>query len=100
MIFCKLCSYVVPSVLSTVVANDTDLGSSTLTVMFPEGSSDQILCVDIGIVNDLLLEGEHDFNLTIVSAGSPPHAMINTDSSVTTITILDDERKLLFLLCG
>ena len=79
---------------TTVLADDLNLGSSQLTIVFLEGTLKQILCKDIQIVNDLILEGEHDFNLTIVSAGSSPHAMISTDSSVTTITILDDEREL------
>ena len=61
--------------------------------MFPEGTSEQVRCTDIHIVNDLALEGEHDFNLTIIGAGSSPYAIISPDSSVTTVTILDDERE-------
>ena len=77
-----------------VLPDDFNLGGNQSTIVFLEGTSKQILCNDIQIVNDLILEGEHDFNLMIVIAGSSPHAMISTDSSVTTITILDDEREL------
>ena len=51
-----------------------------------EGSTS---CVDIGIMQDLALEGDHSFGVEVISA-SPPLVMVGTPRE-ETVTILDDE---------
>ena len=72
--------------------DDTNLLESEFALVFPAGSSERILCTSIPIVNDTLLEGPQEFTVTVTDVG--PHALINTSSSVTTITIVDNERKI------
>ena len=71
---------------------DTELVSSNIDVVFEEGSTNSILCVDIPIVNDGALEGNQAFSLEITAVDSPPHAVIISPDT-TTVTILDDERE-------
>ena len=63
-------------------------------IEFPDGSTEQTRCHDITLVNDQQLEHDHDFSVTITGAGSSPHATV-IDPSITTVTIMDDESKLL-----
>ena len=58
-----------------------------------EGSTDSIICAEIPIVNDMALEDNHQFTVDIVSAGSDPHAMVDSTMSTTTVTITDDESE-------
>ena len=61
-------------------------------MVFSVGETESTGCVDVPITSDTELEGDHDFTVTITSAGSTPHASIGTPS-VSTITIKDDESK-------
>ena len=74
------------------MVDDTNLLESEFALVFSAGSSERILCTSIPIVNDTLLEGPQEFTVTVTDVG--PHALINTSSSVTTITIVDNERKI------
>ena len=76
----------------TVVVQDTDLSTPQFNLMFPIDHPDTTNCIDIPITSDTELEDDHDFNVTITSAGSAPHASIGTPS-VATVTIEDDESK-------
>ena len=76
--------------LSTVVVDDTGLSSAQFNLIFTVGYPNATKCIDIPITSDTELEDDHDFNLTITSAGSAPHASIGTPS-VATVTIEDDE---------
>ena len=71
---------------------DTELWSLNFSVTFPDGSISQTLCTTIPIKNDMELEGDHDFTVDIISAGSLPHAETVAPSS-TRVIIKDDERK-------
>ena len=62
---------------------------------FLDGSSDQTLCTPISIRNDMVLEGDHAFTVTIVGAGTFPHAEVGSPPS-TTVTIKDDESRSFF----
>ena len=59
---------------------------------FRDGSTNQTLFICIPITNDTVLEGDHDFTVAIVDAGSSPHAEVAEPSS-TTVTIEDDESE-------
>ena len=85
------------SILHIVVLEDTELSSVNITLTFSEGSTNTSSCVSIPIANDMVLEGDHAFTVSIISAGSSPHAIIGA-SSTATVTIEDDEGKSL-LLC-
>ena len=61
-------------------------------MVFSVGQTESTGCVDVPITSDTELEGDHDFTVTITSAGNTPHASIGTPS-VSTITIKDDESK-------
>ena len=78
----------------TAVLDDTEFNSVLFSLTFPDTSNDQTLCAPIPIMSDKELEGFHDFTVTIISAGSPPHATINPLSNTTTVVIVDDEREL------
>ena len=75
--------------LSLAIQEDTGLPSAEFTVVFPSGSANGTQCSSISITDDELLEGDHEFTVTVTGAGS--HAAINSLSSVTTVTIIDDE---------
>ena len=77
--------------------DDTGLLSAEFALIFPTGSSESTLCTSIPIVDDTLLEGIHDFTVTVADAG--PHASISASSSATTVTIIegDSESDLLFI---
>ena len=76
--------------LSTVVVEDTGLSSAQFNLIFTVGYPNATKCINIPITSDTELEDDHDFNLTIISAGSAPHARIGSPS-VATVTIEDDE---------
>ena len=66
---------------------------SPFTVLFPVGSP-SIGCVPVTIVDDSLLEGNHDFNVFIADPGE--FAMTGAPTS-TVFIIEDDESKLSYL---
>ena len=76
---------------SVVVEDDTDLDNNEFSLVFPAGSFDRTLCASIPITNDTLLEGNQDFNVTIIEVG--PHALINDLSQTTKILIIDNDCK-------
>ena len=84
-----LCIYI-PSLFIAVV-DDTGLPGAEFALVFPAGSSESTRCISIPIVNDTLLEGIQEFTVTATDVGS--HALINTPSSSTTISITDNECK-------
>lgn len=47
-------------------------------------------CVTFEILDDNLPEGDHEFSVEIVDVGD---ATLDSHSSVTTITIIDDEER-------
>ena len=63
---------------------------------FTAGGPNTPLCVTFDILDDSVLEGNHDFTVTITDVG--PFAMIGTPS-IRTVTIDDDEseERLLFI---
>ena len=61
-----------------------------LQVTFPTSSVEgSTSCVDIVILQDLVLEGDHSFSVEVISA-TPSVVMVGTPRE-ETVTILDDE---------
>ena len=83
-------STVIISSLTIAIDDDTELLAAEFTLVFPAGNSGT-RCSSIPITEDELLEGNHEFTVTLTGAGS--HASIDTLSSVTTVTIIDDESE-------
>ena len=77
--------------LTIAIGDDTELLAAEFTLVFPAGSTNGTRCSSIPITDDELLEGNHEFTVTLTGAGS--HASIDTLSSVTTVTIIDDESE-------
>ena len=77
------------NIVLLAIADDTNLTSTELTVVFPAGSTSEIQCSNITIRDDEVLEGSQNFTVTVTEAGS--YALINTLSSLTTVIISDDE---------
>ena len=72
-------------------ASDDFVVPSPFTVVFKAGPNNTA-CVNISIVNDNDIEGDHQFAVEIVDAGE--FALIG-DPSVITVVIKDDEGCLL-----
>ena len=67
-----------------------DYTSVSFDVAFPSGSTDNATaCVNINILDDDILEGDHTFTVTLTILD--PDVML--DNNETTITIRDDEGK-------
>ena len=61
-----------------------------LQATFPTSSMEgDTSCVDIGILQDLVLEGDHDFGVEVTS--TTPSVVTVGMPSEETVTILDDE---------
>ena len=61
-----------------------------LQATFPTSSVEgSTSCVDIVILQDMGLEGDHSFDVEVISV-TPPLVMVGTPSA-ETVTILDDE---------
>ena len=73
------------------MGEDTLWDGSSLAIVFPVDTTEQVRCTSISITDDTVLEGEHDFSIAITSAGTSPYASIDPNASVTTVTIVDDE---------
>ena len=80
---------------STAVADDISL-PDPFEVVLSVGQTESTGCIDVPITSDTELEGDHDFTVTITSAGSVPHASIG-DVFISSITIDDDEGDKYFL---
>ena len=78
---------------STVEGEDF-VARSSLLVTFTSGSPNNAQqSVDIGIIDDDVLEGDHDFTVRLISTNpSGSNVMIGMQSN-TTVTIIDDEGK-------
>ena len=72
----------------------TELTSELLEVEFPVGTSERIRCIDIPIKDDRALEDDHDIFLTITGAEPSSQATLNSFSTVTRVTIIDDDSEL------
>ena len=72
----------------TVAGSDYVAGplQATFSTSSVEGSTS---CVDIDILQDLALEGNHSFGVEVISA-TPSVVVVGTPSE-ETVTILDDE---------
>ena len=71
--------------------NDTNLIDFDIILVFSMGSSESTLCASVPINDDTLLEGDEQFTITITDAGS--HPLINTEASITTVLITDNDCK-------
>ena len=61
-----------------------------LQAIFPTSSVEgSTSCVDIVILQDLVLEGDHSFSVEVISA-TPSVVMVGTPRE-ETVTIIDDE---------
>lgn len=65
---------------------------SPFQVVFSVGQTVSTSCIDIPVTNDVILENNEEFTVTILTAGSLPHAVIKNPSA-TTVTIVDDDSK-------
>ena len=61
-------------------------------MIFSVGQTVSTSCIDIPIINDANLENIEDFLVTIITAGSPPYAVIRSPF-IARVTIEDDEGK-------
>ena len=91
MSFSPYTSTVFISSLTVAIDDDTELLAAEFTLVYPAGNSNGTRCSSIPITDDELLEGNHEFTVTLTGAGF--HASIDTLSSVTTVTIIDDESE-------
>ena len=57
----------------------------------PAGPPVDSLCVTITILDDAALESDRDFSVTITDVG--PFAILNSQSTTTTVTIIDNESR-------
>ena len=70
----------------------TDYVAEPLQATFPTSSMEgDISCVNISILQDLVLEGDHEFGVEVNSA-TPSVVMLGMPSE-ETVTILDDESR-------
>ena len=74
--------------LSSVLGTDYSLASSPLTVTFPVGSADgDTTCVNITIVDDNALEGNHSFSVHLTN---PSTGVVIGSHIYATIVIIDN----------
>ena len=85
----QLLYYYISAAEGTAGSNDDFTPSTPFEITFAVGSPDTS-CVNVAIVDDNVLEGDHDFSVEITNVG--PSAMIGTPDS-TVVTITDDESK-------
>ena len=70
---------------------------SGLEVTFTAGSADGAQqTVDIGIIDDAALEGDHDFTVQLISTDPSGSNVMIGMQSITTVTITDNEGKVSF----
>jgi len=79
---------------NNVTGGGVDYDSGPYTVTFPAG----VISVpfDVTINNDNIMESSEDFNLTIVQRTLPTGVKRSNHRSSSTVTIHDNDRKLLF----
>ena len=54
--------------------------------------------LDVNIISDIVLEGDEVFQLSIDSITPSNHRVTVNNPSVVTVTIVDNDRKLLFII--
>ena len=70
----------------------TDYVAGPLQATFPTSSMEgDTSCVNISILQDLVLEGDHEFGVEVTSA--TPSVVVVGMPSEETVTILDDESR-------
>ena len=80
-------SYTIYKILSVA---GSDYVAGPLQATFPTNSIEgESSCVDIDILQDMVLEGDHSFSVVVTSA-TPSVVMVGIPSE-ETVTILDDE---------
>ena len=67
-----------------------DYDSGTYTVIFPAGVT--MVAFDVPITDDMVLEDNENFMLTINSSSLPDYITRSTPPEAT-VTIVDDDRK-------
>ena len=85
----QLLYFYISAAEGTAMSNDDFTPSTPFTITFAVGAPASS-CVDVAIVDDNVLEGNHDFSVDIDDVGTS--AMIGT-LDTTVITITDDESK-------
>ena len=86
MLFCR--AVLLDTVFFPVAG--TDFMAGPLQATFPTSSVEgSTSCVDIVILQDMALEGDHSFGVEVISA-TPSVVMVGTPRE-ETITIIDDE---------
>ena len=68
-----------------------DYGSGPYTVVIPAGMTNATF--EIPITDDMILENNEDFVITINGTALPP-GVTPTDPDEATVTIMDNDRKL------
>lgn len=69
-----------------------DFGPDNIVIITFEGSTDDIACVDIDIVNDNIFEGRESFQVALLNDTNDARVKIQSDLSVSTIIIDDSGR--------
>ena len=74
------------------ITGNTDFRENTQTVIFPANATGNILCVDIGIIDDSLDEYDEQF---LVQFSNIPNAQAGLGAiPEACVTIVDDDGKL------
>ena len=69
-----------------ILGAGSDYASGSFEIMFTDGTSFPLVdCVMIMAIDDIILEGDHDFSVEIGGV-SPPGAVTATESFTVTIT--------------
>lgn len=76
-------------ILSSNLAVEGEDFTVTGALEVPPGSNSS--CVAVDIINDSILEGDHDFTLSIIETS--PSVTINPESDSVIITISDSEDR-------
>ena len=78
-------------VLGTAITTGADTASVQETVIFPANSADgDTVCVDIAITDDDIIEADETFQVDVRTFAG---------LSTTTVTIIDDDSKLICIHC-
>ena len=82
---------ILPLTLSLFYCIDDDYNSGTFTVKLEARVTSTF--INIPVVNDVVLETNEEFELTILSS-SLPNTLISGSPNIALMTIIDDDRKL------
>ena len=78
------------------IIGGVDYVSGPYPVTFTAGVTK--VSLDVDIINDIVLEGDEVFQLSIDSITPPNHRVTVNNPSVVNVTIVDNDRKLLFII--